>query len=132
MKSCYKLLIGIIAGVLVWAAGNNAVRAQQPMTSTVYLIADIEAITDATALKEYGAKVAETLTPFNGHYRIMARGGKIERLDGGLPPERVAIIEFDSPEKAHAWYTSPAYEAIRPIVQAATKGRVFIVEGLGQ
>jgi uncharacterized protein (DUF1330 family) len=102
------------------------------MTSTVYLIAEIEAITDATALKEYGAKVAETLTLFNGHYRIMARGGKIERLNGGLPPERVAIIEFDSPEQAHAWYNSPAYEAIRPIVQAATKGRVFIVEGLGR
>ena len=132
MKSCYKLLIGIIAGVLVWAAGNNAVRAQQPMTSTVYLIAEIEAVTDAGALKEYGAKVAETLTPFNGHYRIMARGDKIERLDGGLRPERVAIIEFDSLEQAHAWYSSPAYEAIRPIVQAATKGRVFIVEGLGQ
>lgn len=132
MKPCYKLLIGVIAGVLVWAAGNNAVRAQQPMASTVYLIAEIETITDATALKEYGAKVAETLTPFSGHYRIMARGGKIERLDGGLPSERVAIIEFDTPEQAHAWYSSPAYEAIRPIVQSATKGRVFIVEGLGQ
>lgn len=102
------------------------------MTSTVYLIAEIETIADATALKEYGAKVAETLTPFNGHYRIMARGSKIERLDGGLPPERVAIIEFDSPERAHAWYSSPAYEAIRPIVQGATKGRVFIVEGFVQ
>lgn len=92
----------------------------------------MEAITDATALNEYAAKVAETLAPFNGHYRIVARGSKIERLDGGLPPERVAIIEFDSPEQARAWYGSPAYEAIRPIVQAATKGRVFIVEGLGQ
>ena len=71
----------------------------------MYLIAEIETIADATALKEYGTKVAETLAPFNGHYR---------------------------PEQAHAWYGSPAYEAIRPIVQAATKGRVFIVEGLGQ
>ena len=127
-----RLLIGVITGVLVVAAGNHAVRAQQATTSTVYIIAEVDIVTYPTALKEYRAKVAETLAPFNGHYHIVARGGRIESLDGDSPPERVAVIEFDSSEQAHAWYSSPAYQAIRPIVESATKGRVFIVEGLDQ
>jgi len=127
-----KLLIAMITGVLVVAAGNYAVHAQQEKTSTVYLIAEVDTITYPTALKEYAAKVADTLAPFNGHYNIIARGGKIESLDGDSRPERVAVIEFDSSEQAHAWYSSPAYQAIRPIVESATKGRVFIVEGLDQ
>ena len=132
MKSYYKLLIGVIAGVLAAASADNAVHAQQAKTSTVYIISELDRITDPIVLKEYGAKVTETLAPFSGHYHFIARGGKIESLDGDSPPIRVAVIEFDSSEQAHAWYSSPAYEAIRPIVQGATKGRVFIVEGLGQ
>jgi uncharacterized protein (DUF1330 family) len=59
-------------------------------------------------------------------------GAKTESLDGDAVPKGIVIIEFDSLEQAHAWYNSPAYEAIRPIRQAATKGRMFIVEGVGQ
>ena len=33
-------------------------------------------------------------------------------------------------EKARQWYNSPAYEVIKPIRLSATKGRMFIVEGL--
>jgi uncharacterized protein (DUF1330 family) len=33
-------------------------------------------------------------------------------------------------EKAREWYDSPAYAAIRPIRQGATKSRLYIVEGL--
>jgi uncharacterized protein (DUF1330 family) len=130
VKSYHKCLIGLIAGILVVATGNNAVHAQQAKASRIYIISEVDAITDPIALKEYGAKVGGTLAPFNRHYHLIARGGKIEGLDGGSPPERVAVIEFESSEQAHAWYSSPAYERISPIRQAATKGRMFIVEGL--
>ena len=72
----------------------------------------------------------ETLTPFNGHYHFVVRGGKTESLDGDAPPKGIVVIQFDSSEQAHAWYNSPAYAAIRPVRQAATKGRMFIVEGV--
>jgi len=42
------------------------------------------------------------------------------------------VIAFDSSEQAHSWYSSPAYEAIKPIRQAAVKGRMFLVEGVAQ
>jgi len=130
VKSNYKLLVGVIAGVLVGAAGNNAIHGQQVKTPPVYLISEADAITDPTAIKEYAAKVSETLAPFDGHYHFVVRGGKTESLDGDAPPKGIVVIAFDSSEQAHAWYESPAYAAIRPIRQAAVKGRMFMVEGV--
>jgi uncharacterized protein (DUF1330 family) len=40
------------------------------------------------------------------------------------------VIAFDSTEKALAWYNSPAYEAIKPIRQRASVGRLYLAEGL--
>ncbi|HEY2460393.1 MAG TPA: DUF1330 domain-containing protein [Candidatus Acidoferrum sp.] len=128
MKSNHKLLIGVVVGVLVGAAGNNAIHGQQVKTPPAYVISEADATTDPMAMKEYAAKAPQTLAPFNGHFVV--RAGKAESLDGGAPPKGIVVIEFDSSERAHAWYDSPAYAAIRPIRQAATKGRMFIVEGV--
>jgi len=130
VKSNYRLFIGVVAGVLVGAVGNNAVHSQQVKTPPVFVISEADAVTDPTGIREYGAKVGETLAPFNGHYHFIVRGGKTESLDGDAPPKGIVVIAFDSSEQAHAWYNSPAYEAIRPIRQAATKGRMFIVDGV--
>jgi uncharacterized protein (DUF1330 family) len=115
---------------LIGAAGNNAIHGQQVKTPPVYLISEADAVTDPTAIKEYAAKVNEILAPFNGRYHFVVRGGKTEGLDGEAPPKGILVIAFDSSERAHAWYDSPAYAAIRPIRQAAVKGRMFIVEGV--
>jgi uncharacterized protein (DUF1330 family) len=130
VKWNYKLLVAGLAGLLVGVAGNSAIHGQQVKTPPVYVISEADAITDLTAIKEYGAKVNETLAPFNGHYHFVVRGSKTESLDGDTPPNGIVVIAFDSSERAHAWYDSPAYAAIRPIRQAATKGRMFIVEGV--
>ena len=130
MKSNYKLIVAVLAGLLVGAAGKSAIHGQQAKTPPVYLISEAEAITDATAIKNYGAKVQETLAPFNGHYHFVVAGGKVESLDGAAPPTGIVVIAFDSSEQAHAWYSSPAYETIKQIRQAAVKGRMFIVEGV--
>jgi uncharacterized protein (DUF1330 family) len=130
VKSKYKLLVGVVAGTLVGAAGNHTIHGQGVKTPPVYLISEADVITDPTGVKEYGAKVLETLAPFNGHYHFVVRGGKTESLDGDAPPKGIVVIAFDSSEQARAWYDSPAYAAIRPIRQAAVKGRMFIVEGV--
>ena len=130
MKSKYKLLAGVVAGTLAGVAGSHAIRGQEVKAPPVYLISEADVITDPTGVKEYGAKVLETLAPFNGRYHFVVRGGKTESLDGGAPPKGMVIFAFDSAEQAHAWYDSPAYAAIRPIRQAATKGRTFLVAGV--
>ena len=131
MKSNHKVLIGVVAGILAGAAGGSAIHGQQAKTPPAYVISEANEITDLTSLKEeYLTKVNATLAPFDGHYHFVVRGGKTESLDGDAPPKGIVVITFDSPERAHAWYDSPAYAAIRPIRQAATKGRMFIVEGV--
>jgi len=130
VKSKYKRLVGVVAATLAGAAGGHAIRGQAVKAPPVYLISEADVITDPTGVKEYGAKVLETLAPFNGHYHFVVRGGKTESLDGGAPPRGIVIFAFDSAEQAHAWYDSPAYAAIRPMRQAATKGRTFLVDGV--
>jgi uncharacterized protein (DUF1330 family) len=130
VKSNHKVFIGIVAGLFVGAAAQNAIRGQQAKNPPAYVISEVDAITDPTALKKYAAKAPETLAPFNGHFVV--RGGKTESLDGDAPPKGIVVIAFDSFEQAHAWYDSPAYASIRPFRLGAAKGRMFIVQGVAQ
>ena len=79
-------------------------------------------------MQKYGEKVPDTLAPFNHHYVV--RGGNPQVLEGEPPMPHVVIIAFDSVAKAHEWYDSPAYQAIKPIRQSAAKARIFIAEGV--
>jgi len=134
MKTNYKFAMAVLIGLALGVAGGRAIHAQQtapqtaPQTKTapVYLISEADAITDPTAIKEYGAKVGSTLAPFNGHYHFVVAGGKAQSLEGEAP-QGIVVIAFDSAEQAHAWYDSPAYQAIKPMRQSAVKGRMFIV-----
>ena len=128
MKSNYELFMGVVACVLIGALSNNVIHGRQVETPPVYVISEADTITDLAAIKEYAAKVHATLAPFDGHYHIVVQGARTEGLDGDAPPKGIVVIAFDTSEQAHAWYNSPAYAAIRPIRQAATKGRMFIVE----
>jgi uncharacterized protein (DUF1330 family) len=92
-----------------------------------YVVAEVE-VTDPTTLKKYGEKAPQIVASFNGHYVV--RGGKVQALEGEPPKGYVAVIGFDSVEKAREWYDSPAYSAIRPFRQSSTKSRLFIVEGV--
>jgi uncharacterized protein (DUF1330 family) len=130
MRSNYKLLIGVVAGLFVGAVATNAIRSQQVKAPPAYVISEVDTITDPTALKGYAAKAPETLAPFNGHFVV--RGGKTESLDGDAPPKGIVVIGFDSAEQAHAWYDSPAYASIRAFRLGAAKGRMFIVQGVAR
>jgi uncharacterized protein (DUF1330 family) len=127
MKTNYKLLLAVLAGVAMGALGARAIHAQQPKALPGYVIAEVE-VHDAATFQKYGAKVPETLAPFNGHYLV--RGGKIEGVEGQAPKDRIVVLAFDSVEKARAWENSPAYEAIKPIRHSSATSRVFIVEGI--
>jgi uncharacterized protein (DUF1330 family) len=129
MKANLKVVAGLLAGVLIGIAGGRAIHAQQAKTAPGYVIAEVE-VSDLAAMQKYGAKVPETLAPFNHHYVI--RGHNIQALEGDPPKGGIVMIAFDSVEKAREWYDSPAYAAIRPIRQSAAKSRIFIVEGLPQ
>jgi uncharacterized protein (DUF1330 family) len=92
------------------------------------VIAEVEATDpNSSALQKYAEKAPQILASFNAHYVV--RGGKVVGLEGEPPKGAIVIIAFDSVEKAREWYDSPAYAAIRPFRQQATKSRIFIAEG---
>lgn len=127
IKTNYKLALALLAGVAI-AIAAGAIRAQQVNSPPGYVIAEVE-VTDPPTMQKYVQKIAETLAPFNGHYRYLVRSSKGQALEGE-PPKGIVVIAFDSAEQARDWYNSPAYQAIKPIRQSAAKSRIFIVEGV--
>lgn len=127
MKINGKIAAAVLAGMLIGVVGTIAIRAQQTKTAPGYVVAEVEAH-DLDAMKQYGAKVPETLAPFNHHYVVLSNN--IQALEGDPPKGGIVIIAFDSVAKAREWYDSPAYAAVRPIRQGAAKSRIYIVEGV--
>ena len=127
MNQTYRLLIALVAGVAIGGAAVSAIRAQQVKAGPGYVIAELE-VNDPTTFQKYGAAVPGTLAPFNGKYLV--RGGKVTPVEGDAPKGRFVVLVFDSVEKAVAWESSPAYEAIKPLRHSSAKSRVFIAEGV--
>ncbi len=57
------------------------------------------------------------------------RGGHTQALEGAAP-NRVVVLEFASLAAARAFYDSADYREARKIREAASRSRVFLVEGL--
>lgn len=94
---------------------------------SAYVIAQIE-ITDPDRYAEYVKQVPATIARFGGRY--LARGGKSEALEGRLTGRRIAIVEFDSYERAKDWYESEDYRGPRALRQGASISSLVLVEGV--
>jgi uncharacterized protein (DUF1330 family) len=98
---------------------------EEPMPA--YLISTIE-ITDAAAYEDYRKLVGPVLQKYGG--RFLARGGKVDYLEGQWKPKRVVIVEFDSMEKARAFSESPEYAPAKAARHRASISSVIVVDGL--
>jgi uncharacterized protein (DUF1330 family) len=97
------------------------------MTMTAYVIASIE-VTDPETYDDYRKGVAATITQHGG--RFLARGGGVEHLEGSFIPKRVAILEFPSMTAARTWYASSEYAPLLALRKRASKGDLFMTEGV--
>lgn len=91
-----------------------------------YVIAEIE-ITDPAGYEDYRKQVPGVIAKYGGKYLV--RGGKVEPMEGGWSPKRLAVVEFASLEQAMKFYRSPEYAPLIRIRQKASKGKLVIVEG---
>jgi uncharacterized protein (DUF1330 family) len=92
-----------------------------------YIIADIDVL-DAARFAEYRAGVPESLVPYGG--RFIARGGRVEALEGDWSPSRLVILKFPSAAQAKAWWDSKEYAELKLLRQAASRGKLLLVEGI--
>lgn len=91
-----------------------------------YVIAEVD-VKDAEKYKLYADKAPGVTLPSGGKY--LARAGKVESFEGTPPKSRVVIIEFADMAAARAFYYGREYQAIVPLRQAASEGRLFLVDG---
>jgi len=95
-----------------------------------YVVAEIT-VTDPQAYEDYRKLVLPTVLAFGGQFLV--RGGtriQCEGVDDAHHDQmRTVILEFPSLSQAREWYNSPAYKEAKALRQAASQGRLFIVEG---
>jgi uncharacterized protein (DUF1330 family) len=94
---------------------------------SAYVIAEID-ITDPAGYEDYRRQVPAVISRYGGKYVV--RGGKVEALEGGWSPKRIAVVEFPSMEQALKFYRSPEYAPLIAIRQKASRGKLIIVEGV--
>ena len=90
-----------------------------------YIIADID-VTDPEGYEEYRARVPAVIAAHGGRYLV--RGGAIERLEGGWPLKRCAVLEFENMAAAKAFWESPEYRPLREIRERTANSRIVAVE----
>ena len=94
---------------------------------SAYVILDIE-VTDPQGYDGYKKEGAATLAPYGGKPRI--RGEVIECLEGSWQPRRLVMIEFESMEKARAWWNSPEYSQAKKLRHRSANTNVILVDGM--
>jgi uncharacterized protein (DUF1330 family) len=93
-----------------------------------YVIASVTEAWDQDALVEYRERNTVAVAKHGG--RFVARGGRLEILEGDYAPVRVVIIEFPDLDAARGWYDSADYAPLRELRVGASKTDIYVVEGL--
>jgi len=94
---------------------------------TAYIILDIE-VNDLVRYAEYRELATPTVAQYGGKY--IARGGKVENLEGDWSPSRIVILQFETVEQARKWQNSPEYRPAMELRHQTAVTRSIIVEGI--
>ena len=84
-------------------------------------------ITDPDGFKGYTALSAPAVDAAGGRYLV--RGASPEMLEGSSEATRIAIVEFDTAERARDFYHSASYQTAREKRLSAADFRMTLVEG---
>ena len=87
-----------------------------------------ESINDPNTFEEYRHQVMPTVEAHGG--RFIVRGGAMTALEGEMPYQRIAVLEFPSRTAAESWYRSPEYQRILPLRSRSTRSQLVLVDGV--
>ena len=120
-----RIVLAAVVGAALGAAAVQGLHAEAKPKA--YIVTETEVI-DASALAAYVPQAQAAARAAGGRPGIVPAGGKVVGLIGE-PPKRLGVSEWESLEKAQAYYNSPerkALDAQRNKAQKTT--RQFIVE----
>ena len=92
-----------------------------------YVISEVE-MRDAATFEAYRTLAASTIAQYGGRYVV--RGGTVEVVEGGLPPNAIVIVEFPTMARLREWYASPEYAEALKLRATALERRLLFVEGV--
>jgi uncharacterized protein (DUF1330 family) len=92
-----------------------------------YFISDLTP-RDAAAIETYRHRASASIAQYGGRY--LARGGKVEMIEGQWSPQSIVIVEFPDVERAHAWYHSPEYARALEVRDQALSRNLILVDGV--
>jgi uncharacterized protein (DUF1330 family) len=93
----------------------------------MYAVVNIR-ITDPDRYAEYREQAPPTIARYGGTY--LARGGRVEVLEGEWDPQRLVILEFESMERFNEWCNSPEYAPLKQVRGEAAVSDFVDIEGL--
>lgn len=94
---------------------------------TAYVIVDVK-VNDSARYEEYKRQSTPTVEMYGG--RFLARGGRVEVLEGNWSPSRLVIIQFPTLEQAKSWLNSPVYSEAKKIRHKTAVSKMIVVEGV--
>lgn len=92
-----------------------------------YLVVDID-VTNPAQFEEYKKLAPTAIAKYGGRYLI--RGGAYESIEGDWKPQRLTVVEFESMDKAKAFYHSPEYQTAIKARKGAAKMNMLLVQGI--
>jgi uncharacterized protein (DUF1330 family) len=94
---------------------------------SAFIVAEVEVL-DKEKYETYKQMVPPSLAAYGG--RFLARGGKVETLEGDWSPKRLVIVEFPSAADAKAWWESEGYAEAKALRQTIAHTQLIITEGV--
>jgi uncharacterized protein (DUF1330 family) len=125
MRNKLKTLGTLVAGIAIGAGAIDTLRAQTK--APVYVVTDFTEVMDPTAFAAASKGVPAALQAAGA--KLLVRTDGAVALDG-TAPKRFAIFQFESAEKAKAWYAGDAMKETQDARAKLTKSRTFLVEGM--
>jgi len=117
MKARYTVVLSMIAGAALGGAAIQGLHAQAKPKA--YTITELETL-DAQAAADIAKRIWVAQTEAGGR-NFRTGGGKVVDMEGPPPPKRVAITEWDSLEKAEAFFKSKTWNDLAPQRDKALK-----------
>jgi uncharacterized protein (DUF1330 family) len=122
-------VLGVLAALAGFGAGAVVVHGVHAQAKPpAYTVAEFE-VTDPATFQKYGEATRSSIPAAGG--RVIVRGGKTVVVNGAAP-KSVVLIQWDSLEKAQAFFESPSYKELIPTRDRSSNFRAFLIEGVAQ
>jgi uncharacterized protein (DUF1330 family) len=117
MTSNSKLVLATVVGALVGGAAIHGLHAQAGPKA--YTVTELETL-DPKLAADLAVRITKAQESAGGR-NLRTGGGKVIPMEGSPPPSRVAITQWESLDKAQAFFKSKEWSDLAPDREKALK-----------